>query len=53
MNEKEWHVMEEDAGTRLDVYLVKMLSLSRSFAQQIVQQGDVWVNGKEAKANHR
>ncbi len=53
MNEKEWHVMEEDAGTRLDVYLVKMLSLSRSFAQQIVQQGDVWVNGKEAKANRR
>lgn len=53
MNEKEWHVMEEDAGTRLDVYLVKMLSLSRGFAQQIVQQGDVWVNGKEAKANHR
>lgn len=53
MNEKEWHVMEEDTGTRLDVYLVKMLSLSRSFAQQIVQQGDVWVNGKEAKANHR
>lgn len=53
MNEKEWHVMEEDAGTRLDVYLVKMLSLSRGFAQQIVQQGDVWVNGKEAKANRR
>lgn len=45
--------MEEDAGTRLDVYLVKMLSLSRGFAQQIVQQGDVWVNGKEAKANRR
>ncbi len=53
MNEKEWHVTEEDAGTRLDVYLVKMLTLSRSFVQQIVQQGNVWVNGKEAKANHR
>ncbi len=53
MNEKEWRVTEEDAGTRLDVYLVKMLTLSRSFVQQIVQQGNVWVNGKEAKANRR
>ncbi len=53
MNEKEWHVTEEYIGTRLDVYIVKMLDLSRSFAQQIVQQGDVLVNGKEAKANRR
>lgn len=53
MSEKELRVTEEYEGTRLDVYLVNVLDLSRNFAQQIIQQGHVMVNEKIAKANRR
>lgn len=53
MSEKELCVTEEYEGTRLDVYLVNVLDLSRNFAQQIIQQGHVMVNEKIAKANRR
>lgn len=53
MNEKELHVTEEYSGTRLDVYVTKMLELSRSFVQQLIEQGHVLVNGKNVKANRR
>ena len=53
MSEKELRVTEEYEGTRLDVYLVNALDLSRNFAQQIIQQGHVMVNEKIAKANRR
>lgn len=53
MSEKELRVTEEYEGTRLDVYLVNVLDLSRNFAQQIIQQGHVMINEKIAKANRR
>ncbi|WP_301861255.1 RluA family pseudouridine synthase [uncultured Megasphaera sp.] len=44
---KEW------VGTRLDVCLTKVLHISRSYAQQLIQQGQVTVSGKMGKANCR
>ena len=42
-----------DAGKRLDVYLAQALTISRSFSQELIQNGEATVNGKQAKANFR
>jgi len=47
-------VGEEDAGSRLDVYLVgEAQGLSRSYIQRLLEGGMVTVNGKEARAGYR
>jgi 23S rRNA pseudouridine1911/1915/1917 synthase len=44
----EFVVEEEHAGLRLDIYLGEMLDeASRSFAQRLVKDGNVWVNGRQ------
>ena len=53
MDEVRVTVTEEWADTRLDVYMAKTMDISRSFAQQLVETGDVLVNGKAAKSNRR
>ena len=53
MDEIRVTVTEEWADTRLDVYMAKTMDISRSFAQQLVETGDVLVNGKAAKSNRR
>ncbi len=47
-----FHVSEEDAGLRLDHYLVSRLpDVSRVRVQQLIEQGKVLVNEREAKAS--
>ena len=48
----EFHVTEEDAGLRLDHYLVSFLpNVSRVRVQQLIEQGKVLVNERPAKAS--
>jgi 23S rRNA pseudouridine1911/1915/1917 synthase len=45
-------VTEENAGSRLDVFLVSVLpALSRSQVQRLIKDGSVTVSGKPVKAN--
>ena len=47
-----FHVSEEDAGVRLDQYLVARLpDVSRVRVQQLIEQGKVLVNERPAKAS--
>ena len=42
----------DDAGARLDTYISKMTTLSRSAAQGLLEDKRVTVNGKEARASY-
>lgn len=53
MEEKRFIVTEEWRQTRLDVYVARMLDISRSYAGQMIGGGSVHVAGKAAKANRR
>lgn len=53
MEEKVLVTREEDKGKRLDVYLAEQLDISRSFAQHLIQNGDVVLQAHAAKANYR
>ena len=44
---------ENDAGSRVDVYVGKALDMSRTFARQLVENGEALVDGKLVKPNHR
>lgn len=45
---------EEDAGSRLDVYLAREArELSRSYIQKLLAEGRVTVNGRAARASYR
>lgn len=47
-------ILCEETGTRLDVFLSQtMENMSRSGAQQLVEDGQVTVNGKQVKKNYR
>jgi len=43
----------EDSGTRLDVFLASAASISRSYAQKLIANGNVLVNGISAKASYK
>ena len=49
----EFSVAEVDAGTRLDQFLALKLDASRARVQQLIEQGQVLVNGKAPKASLR
>jgi 23S rRNA pseudouridine1911/1915/1917 synthase len=50
----EFQVDEPDKNERLDVYLTRKLpELSRAYIQKLTVAGQVTVQGKSAKANHR
>jgi 23S rRNA pseudouridine1911/1915/1917 synthase len=46
-------VVEDAAGARLDVYLAEHLELSRSRAAQLIEAGDVLLNGTPARKRDR
>ena len=47
-------VSSDDAGKRLDAYLAEKIDgWSRSRLQRLIENGDVLVNGKEAKASYK
>ncbi|SDM99863.1 23S rRNA pseudouridine1911/1915/1917 synthase [Megasphaera paucivorans] len=43
----------EEAGIRIDIYLAAKMGISRSFAQQLVKTGEVVINDKSVKPNHK
>ena len=48
--ERSWHVADAEAGERLDAHVgVRAGGLSRSRAAQLIESGDVTVNGRIAK----
>ncbi len=48
-----WHVQADQAGSRLDRYLVPLLgSVSRTVVQQLITEGAVFINGKPGKAGY-
>ena len=47
-----WTHVSEHNAKRLDVYLAESLSLTRSFVQQQIKQGNASINGKAQKANY-
>ena len=52
-NIKEFLVLEEDEGERLDVYLSSELGdMSRSYIQKLIKEERVWVNNKNEKAKY-
>ena len=54
MTSRLLNVSSEDAGERLDLYLVRKLSLdSRVSIQKMIQSGTVKVNGKPSRASYR
>lgn len=53
MERRELEASAAAAGMRLDAYLAKELSLSRSFSRQLVEDGAATVAGKEVKPNYR
>jgi 23S rRNA pseudouridine1911/1915/1917 synthase len=51
---RHFTVSEQDAGERLDRYLVRVLSLdSRAALQKAISAGSVLVNGRSAKSSYR
>ncbi|SHH09986.1 RluA family pseudouridine synthase [Tepidibacter thalassicus] len=53
MQEKEFIVLEEDEGNRLDVFLSNELGeMSRSFIQKLIKEGNVLVNDKKEKPRY-
>lgn len=53
-NLMNYHVKEQEAGERLDIYLTKnMTDTSRSTVQRLITSGDVTVNEKVVKSNYK
>lgn len=53
-NKEKFKVLEEDAGTRLDVYLAyKLPEFSRSWIKKLIENGNAKVGGKKAKASQK
>ena len=52
-NEESFLISEEDAGKRLDVFLVEQTGASRAFVQRSIEQERALVNGKASKSNHK
>lgn len=50
---ESWIVSAEDAASRLDQFLAKRMTISRSEAQRLLELGAATVNGAPAKANHK
>ncbi|MCX7793797.1 MAG: RluA family pseudouridine synthase [Thermodesulfovibrionales bacterium] len=48
-----FYPQEEDRGLRLDVYLKKNLSMSRSQIERLVEEGFIRVQGKQVKPSHK
>ena len=54
MSDKRTFTVEQPrVGLRLDVALAGFFGISRSFAQTVIAQGLVFVNGKKAPKNHK
>ncbi|SHJ57714.1 RluA family pseudouridine synthase [Tepidibacter formicigenes] len=53
MEEKEFIVLEEDEGNRLDVFLSNELGeMSRSYIQKLIKEGNVFVNNNKEKPRY-
>ncbi len=51
---REFDIAADDAGTRLDAFLVTRIpELSRARIQSLIRDADVLVNGRRVKASHR
>ena len=50
---EEWLAVEVEPEIRLDVCLTEKMGTSRSFMQNIIEEGRVQVNGEKKKANYR
>lgn len=53
MHERTLHVPEGLDGVRVDVAIAQLLGLSRSFAADVVAQGGVTVDGRQARKSDR
>lgn len=51
---REYELTAEESGQRLDKYLAgEMTNLSRSRIKELVQAGEVLVNGKKSKVDRK
>lgn len=53
MKESEFQILQEDTGQRLDVFLTKAQSASRSAVQKWIKEGNVLVMGVCQKASYK
>ncbi len=54
MSEYQFQVSQQDAGSRLDLFLSRMdLELSRNQVQRLIENGHIRVNGDPRKASYR
>ena len=54
MSEYQFQVSQQDAGSRLDLFLSRMdLELSRNQVQRLIENGHIRVNGDPQKASYR
>ena len=50
---KQFIITEDGEGTRLDVYVSRAMKISRSFAQQLIDNGECLVAGAQKKSNYK
>ena len=51
---KEYIVLEEDKGQRLDTYIAKIdENITRTSAQRLIEEENILVNGKKQKVSYK
>ena len=51
---KEYIVSQEEKGKRLDAYIPSVdLDITRTSAQRLIEDGNILVNGKNAKVSYK
>jgi 23S rRNA pseudouridine1911/1915/1917 synthase len=50
---KKYELTVDSPGSRLDTYVAEQCQISRAYAQKLIDQGQVTINGQHAKASHR
>ncbi len=51
--DKKYELTVDSPGSRLDTYVAEQCQISRAYAQKLIDDGQVTINGQHAKASHR